>query len=496
MNEGNIGYKKLPFSMLAEQSLLGSILIDPQSMIKISDRVSPSDFYISEHKAIYSAMLRLSGSSSDIDIVTLLDTLEKDKVYQKRDDAEGYIRTLADSAPSALNIEDYARIVIEKSLMRQLIEACENISERAYSDQERANDVIEFANGLLNNISMGRDTRSFKDLATVLISVFRNLNELAQNPGAFDGIKTGYGDLDRVLAGIGQSDLVLIGARPGMGKTAFALNIAVNVARMTGKKVAIFSLEMSDEQLATRILSSNAMVDSYSLRTGNVSQGDWEKLAGAVDRLSSARILIDDTSNITVSGMKAKLRREGDIGLVIIDYLQLMQGEKHTDNRVLEVADITRNLKLMAKELRVPVICASQLSRGTEGRNSKRPMLSDLRESGSIEQDADTVMFIYRDEYYKDSDPAAAKNAQNTDIPVAEIIVAKNRHGSLDTVKLNWLGKYTTFYALDSRLDDADAPPEYLSKTPDAPAPTYPIPDAPPPMDPPPPPPPVEAPPF
>lgn len=477
MNEGNLGYKKLPFSMLAEQSLLGSILIDPQSMIKISDRVAPSDFYISEHKAIYSAMLHLTGSASEIDLVTLLDTLEKDKVYQKRDDAEGYIRTLADSAPTALNIEDYARIVIEKSLMRQLIEACDNISERAYSEQEKASDVIEYAGGLISNISMGRDTRNFKDLATLLVSVYRSLNELQQNPGAFEGTKTGYADLDRVLAGIGQTDLVLIGARPGMGKTAFALNIAVNVARLYQKKVAIFSLEMSDEQLATRILSSTAMVDSYGLRTGSLTQSDWEKLASAVDRLAPARILIDDTSNITVSGMKAKLRREGDVGLVVIDYLQLMQGEKHTDNRVLEVADITRSLKLMAKELRVPVICLSQLSRGTEGRNSKRPMLSDLRESGSIEQDADTVIFIYRDEYYKDSDPKAAKAAQNGETPVAEIIVAKNRHGSLDTVKLNWIGKYTTFYALDDKRDDA--PPEYFDRKQDVPPPSLPIPDVP-----------------
>jgi replicative DNA helicase len=270
-------------------------------------------------------------------------------------------------------------------------------------------------------------------------------------------MQTGYRDLDNMLAGIGQSDLVLVGARPGMGKTSFVLNIALNYARRTKEKVAIFSLEMSAEQLVTRMLSSYAMVDSYSLRTGQITTGDWQKLANAVSDLAGVRILIDDTSNITVSNMKAKLRREGNIGLVVIDYLQLMQGEKHNDNRVLEVADITRSMKLMAKELRVPVICCAQLSRGTEARTSKRPMLSDLRDSGSIEQDADTVIFIYRDEYYMDADK---RSADVTQAPVAEIIVAKNRHGSTGTVKMNWLGRYTTFYSIDSTVDEASAPPD------------------------------------
>ena len=341
--------------------------------------------------------------------------------------------------------------------MRQLIEACSQISERAFSEQENVNEVLEYASGKISDIAMGRDTRNFAELSEVLARVYKNLAELQQNPAAFQGINTGYGDLDRLMAGIGKTDFVLIGARPGMGKTSFAMNIAVNVALETKQKVAIFSLEMSDEQLATRILSSHAMVDSYSLRTGNLTPSDWEKLAGAVDKLMGARILIDDTSNITVSAMKAKLRREGDIAMVVIDYLGLMNGEKHKDNRVLEVADITRGLKLMAKDLGVPVLCCSQLSRGSADRTDKRPVLTDLRDSGSIEQDADSVIFIYRDEYYKkpaDGDAAA------TETPVAEIIVAKNRHGSTGTVKMNWLGKYTTFYALDSARSDEDAPPE------------------------------------
>ena len=447
--------KKLPFALLAEQALLGSILIDPESISQVSDTVRSGDFYISEHRAIYSAMLHLGGANHDIDLITLLDMLEKEKVYD-RESAESYLRTLIDCVPTALNIRDYARIVIEKSLMRQLIEACSQISERAFSEQENVSEVLEYASGKISDIAMGRDTRNFSELSEVLARVYKNLAELQQNPAAFQGINTGYGDLDRLMAGIGKTDFVLIGARPGMGKTSFAMNIAVNVALETKQKVAIFSLEMSDEQLVTRILSSHAMVDSYSLRTGNLTPSDWEKLAGAVDKLMGARILIDDTSNVTVSAMKAKLRREGDVAMVVIDYLGLMNGEKHKDNRVLEVADITRGLKLMAKDLGVPVLCCSQLSRGSADRTDKRPVLTDLRDSGSIEQDADSVIFIYRDEYYK---KPSDKDAAATETPVAEIIVAKNRHGSTGTVKMNWLGKYTTFYALDSARSDEDAPP-------------------------------------
>ncbi len=449
--------KKLPFSILAEQALLGSVLIDPQAMVQISDTIRASDFYIGEHRSIYTAMLHLCDGRHDIDTVTLLDMLEKDNTYKNRAEAEGYLRTLADCVPSALNVKDYARIVVEKSLMRQLIESCSAITERAYSEQENVGDVLEYASSQISAIAAGRDTRAFSDLATLLASVYNHLTELSQNPSAFEGVKTGYGDLDRQLAGIGQSDLVLIGARPGMGKTSFALNLAVNVALATDQKVAIFSLEMSDEQLASRILSSHALVDSYAMRTGALEPADWEKLAAGVDKLMGAHILVDDTPNITVSGMKAKLRREGNIGLVVIDYLQLMQSDKHTDNRVLEVADITRGLKLMAKDLRVPVICCSQLSRGNEARTNKRPMLSDLRDSGSIEQDADTVIFIHREEYYKQGQDGGKEKIEE-EAPVAEIIVAKNRHGSTGTVQMNWLGKYTTFYAIDNTRSDGDAP--------------------------------------
>ena len=459
--------KKLPFSMLAEQALLGSILIDPPALTQISDTVRAEDFHLSEHRQIYTAMKQLSLLNHDIDHITLLDELEKEKVYN-RDEAEVYLRTLADAVPNALNIKDYARIVLEKSLMRRLIETCSNISERAYSEQENVGELVEYAAAQMSEIAMGRDSRGFVTMTSMLEVIFRNLSILYEDPTAFDGIQTGYGDLDNTLAGIGQSDLVLVGARPGMGKTSFCLNIALNYARRSKEKVAIFSLEMSSEQLVTRMLSSYAMVDSYNMRTGRLSTQDWQKLANSVVDLAGVNVLIDDTPNITVSGMKAKLRREGKIGLVVIDYLQLMQGDKHTDNRVQEVADISRNLKLMAKELHVPIICCSQLSRGTEGRTSKRPMLSDLRESGSIEQDADTVIFIYRDEYYMDADNK--KNIDITKAPVAEIIVAKNRHGSTGTVKLNWIGRYTTFYSIEEKHGE-DAPPDYGAPPPVAPPP-------------------------
>ena len=457
--------KKLPFSMLAEQALLGSILIDPPALTQISDTVREEDFHLTEHRRIYAAMKQLSLLSHDIDHVTLLDALEKEKVYN-RDEAEIYLRTLADAVPNALNIKDYARIVLEKSLMRRLIETCGNISERAYSEQENVGELIEYAAAQMSEIAMGRDTRGFVTMTSMLEVIFRNLSILYDDPTAFDGIQTGYSDLDNTLAGIGQSDLVLVGARPGMGKTSFCLNIALNYARRTKEKVAIFSLEMSSEQLVQRMLSSYAMVDSYNMRTGRLSSQDWQKLANSVVDLAGVNVLIDDTPNITVSGMKAKLRREGKIGLVVIDYRQLMQGDKHTDNRVQEVADISRNLKLLAKELHVPVICCSQLSRGTEGRTSKRPMLSDLRESGSIEQDADTVIFIYRDEYYMDAEDK--KNVDVTKAPVAEIIVAKNRHGSTGTVKMHWIGRYTTFYSIEEKHGE-DAPPDYGAPPPLAP---------------------------
>ena len=438
--------RKLPFSMPAEQSLLGSVLIDPASLNEVADLLTAEDFYLSEHKQIYLAMHELFLANSEIDVVTLIDMLVVKGIYDKSG-GEDYIRTLTEAVPDALNVKDYARIVKEKSVLRQLINACGEISEAAYSEQESVTNILDHAENLIFSIAQGRDTKNFRHIKEVLGSVYTHLHDLTTNREATQGTQTGFSALDRVLAGMGKSDLVLVGARPGMGKTSFALNIATNVAKQTKKKVCIFSLEMSAEQLVNRVLSSEALVNSYSLRTGELSADDWEHLALAAGELAGCDILIDDTSGMTVTAMKAKLRRVQNLGLVVIDYLGLMQGDGHKDNRVQEVSEISRSLKIMAKELMVPVICCAQLSRGPESRTDKKPMLSDLRDSGAIEQDADTVIFLYRSEYYKTDDAAMQ------DTSVAEVIIAKNRHGSTGTVSMGWNGAFTKFITIDKEQE-------------------------------------------
>ena len=440
--------RKLPFSMPAEQSLLGSVLIDPAALNEVADLLTAEDFYLSEHKQIYLAMHELFLANSEIDVVTLIDMLVVKGIYDKSG-GEDYIRTLTEAVPDALNVKDYARIVKEKSVLRQLIAACGEISESAYSEQESVTNILDHAENMIFSIAQGRDTKNFRHIREVLGDVFAHLHELNTNKEATQGTKTGFSALDRVLAGMGKSDLVLVGARPGMGKTSFALNIATNVAKQTKKAVCIFSLEMSADQLVNRVLSSEALVDSYSLRTGEIKPEDWKHLAESASELAGCDILIDDTSGQTVTAMKAKLRRVKNLGMVVIDYLGLMQGDGHKDNRVQEVSEISRSLKIMAKELMVPVICCAQLSRGPESRTDKKPMLSDLRDSGAIEQDADTVIFLYRSEYYKtDGD------ASNQDTSVAEVIIAKNRHGSTGTVSMGWNGQFTKFITIDKEQEE------------------------------------------
>ena len=439
--------RKLPFSMPAEQSLLGSVLIDPAALNEVADLLNSEDFYLTEHKQIYLAMHELFLANSEIDVVTLIDMLVVKGIYDKSG-GEDYIRTLTDAVPDALNVKDYARIVKEKSILRQLIAACGEISESAYSEQESVTGILDHAEHLIFQIAQGRDTKNFRHIREVLGEVYNHLHELNTNKEATQGTQTGFSALDRVLAGMGKSDLVLVGARPGMGKTSFALNIATNVAKQTKKTVCIFSLEMSAEQLVNRVLSSEALVNSYTLRTGELGPEDWEHLAVAAGELAGCDILIDDTSGMTVTAMKAKLRRVQNLGMVVIDYLGLMQGDGHKDNRVQEVSEISRSLKIMAKELMVPVICCAQLSRGPEGRTDKKPMLSDLRDSGAIEQDADTVIFLYRSEYYKtDGSPS------DQDTSIAEVIIAKNRHGSTGTVSMGWNGQFTKFITIDKEQE-------------------------------------------
>ena len=440
--------RKMPCSLSAERALLGSILIDPNSINEIAATITATDFYVQEHREIYLAMRELFDASQEIDPVTLIDTLVHKGVYEKAG-GESYIRSLLDVTPSAMNVTDYARIVKEESTRRRIIDVCSEISELTFGEQEGVAQVLDLAQSRFTEIAQGRDSRAFRHIRDVLRDLMENLHRLQTDKEAAMGTPTGFSGVDKLLVGMGDSDLILVGARPGMGKTAFALNVATNVALSSGKKVCIFSLEMSAEQLASRIIASEALVDSYSLRSGQIATEDWKKIADAAMRLSNTDLLIDDTSGITVTAMKSKLRRVENLGLVVVDYLGLMESEQHYDNRALEVSVISRGLKLMAKELRVPILCCAQLSRGPEGRTDKRPQLSDLRDSGAIEQDADVVMFLYRDEYYNTS-----RDPDQKDGNIAEVIIQKNRHGSTGNVKMAWLGTYTKFRTIDTTRDE------------------------------------------
>jgi replicative DNA helicase len=435
--------RRMPFSLEAEQSVLGSIMIDPESFTGIAGSINYTDFYLEEHRDIYLAMQKLFLQSRQIDPVTLIDMLVEGGV-KDRDRTVAYVKVLAEAVPTAANIADYARIVRNKSLLRQLIGVCGEISDMAFDEQDEAKDVLSAAESKITAISDENISGDFTHIRDVLIEAHAEITELSKNKGKTGGCLTGYGKVDQVLIGLGKGDLVLVGARPGMGKTSFALNLGTNIAHSTGKAVCIFSLEMSNVQLVTRMLSSEALVDSSALRSGNLTSEQWNKLASASSYLSSCDIYIDDTPGINVTTMKAKLRRVKNLGLVVVDYLGLMQSDRRIDNRVQEVAEISRNLKLMAKEMGVPVICCAQLSRGPESRNDKRPILSDLRDSGAIEQDADIVLFLYRDEYY---------NKQTEGVSKAEVIVAKNRHGSTGSVELGWFGQYTKFTDLEENVD-------------------------------------------
>ena len=444
MDANSYTERKLPFSLEAEQAVIGSVLISPASLDKITGIITFEDFYIEEHGLIYSAMQGMYLKSKNIDNVTLVDELVAQGAYSDAQTAKNYLYLIVESVPVASNVVDYANIVRDKSILRSLITSCENIIEAAYTEEGEVNRLLEKAESDIYRIAEQHENKSFVHIRDSIVSVYANLQELINNREEVEGVKTGFSDLDKVIVGMGKSDLILVGARPGMGKTAFALNVASAVAKKSKKAVCIFSLEMSAEQLTMRLLSSEALIDSYKMRAGELD-GEWDKLAQASSTLSECNILIDDTSGQTVAGIMSKLRRIKNLGLVVIDYLGLMQSEHHNDNRVQEVSEISRNLKLLAKEFEVPVVCCAQLSRGPESRTDKRPMLSDLRDSGAIEQDADVVMFLYRDEYYKESDDAQS---------VAEIIIAKNRHGSTGKVKVGWSGKYTRFMSLENDIPE------------------------------------------
>ena len=441
--------KQMPVSVEAEQALLGSIIVSPDAFDKIGGIITAEDFYVEEHKHIYNALIKMYSQNKTIDVVTLVNALVE---MGDRDEAGGiqYITLLAESVPSAANVKDYAKIVKDKSILRKLIRVCDEINEDAYSESD-VRTIVDSAEQKIFDISHNNDSKEFRHIRDVLQNVYRDIEILSETKGAVSGAKTGFSGLDRMLVQMGKGDLIIVGARPGMGKTSFALNIATNVAKHSKKSVAIFSLEMSGEQLVTRIISSEAMVDSHSLRTGHLANEDWDNIADVISSLSGCDIYIDDTSAITTTEMKSKLRRLPNLGLVVIDYIGLMQTTSNSDNRAQQVGEISRNLKIMAKDFGIPFIVCAQLNRGTESRPGagKRPTLADLRDSGSIEQDADIVLFLYRDEYYKDISGQDGNGEDADSANTAEVIIAKNRHGSVGNVKMGWIGQFTKFRTLE-----------------------------------------------
>ena len=429
--------RQLPHSLEAEQAVIGSMLIDSRCIPDVIGLLKPEDFFLKQNQELYETIYTMFNFSQTIDPVTVLDAMKQAGVYEE-EKTRDYLLQILDVTPTAANAKQYAQIVADKSLLRQVAQAASDISEIVSQGVGSAQSILDSAEQKIYAIRNGRSSQDLEHIGTILLSVYEQLAERAHSDSAIPGLSTGLRDLDSKINGLNKSDLLLIAARPGMGKSSIALNIALSVAKQYKKAVVIFNLEMSKEQLASRLLSNESFVDSQLLLTGKLSEEEWEKLGLAAASLSQTDIRIDDNPSITVTEMNAKCRRVDNLGLVIIDYLQLMTSAtgKVNENRVTAVGEISRALKIMAKELNVPVICLSQLSRANESRADKRPMLSDLRESGSIEQDADEVLFLYRDDYY---------NPDTEEKNVAECIVAKNRHGETGTVKLQWLPQFTTF---------------------------------------------------
>lgn len=429
-----------PNDVEAEQAVIGSMLTDRDAVISAIEILKEEDFYREDNKTIYEAILNLYNRSEPIDIITLKAELTSMGMFEKIGGLE-YIVGLPEKVPTTANVERYINIVKEKSELRRLIKAANEIIEQGYDPTENIDDIMNSAEKKIFNIMQDKDQKTYSAIKDVLIDAFTELEQLYNQKQHITGVPTGFIDLDYKTAGLHNSDLILIAARPAMGKSAFALNIATNAAVKAKVPAVLFSLEMSKEQMVNRILCSEAMVDSNKVRTGKIDDDDWIKLADTMGDLSEAPIYIDDTPGISINEIRAKCRKlklERNIGLVVIDYLQLVQGssKKASGSREQEISEISRSLKILAKEINVPVIALSQLSRAPEQRPDHRPMLSDLRESGAIEQDADIVMFLYRDDYY---------NEDSEDKGLAEVIVAKHRAGSTGTVKLVWLGNYTKF---------------------------------------------------
>ena len=430
--------RRAPQSLEAEQAVLGSMLIDSRCIADVIGMLRPEDFYLQQNRDIYETIYSMFNYSEVVDPVTVLDKMKTRGAFTEQ--STGYVMQLMEITPTAANVRQYAQIVRDKALLRAIAGAASEINESVYENAGTAGEILENAEKKIFALRKDSAGDSLEHIGTILLKVFDRLQELAESDKAFPGLSSGLMDLDRKINGLNKSDLILIAARPGMGKTSLALNITLNAAKKSGKTIAFFSLEMSREQLGMRLMSNESFVDNQKLATGQLSEEEWGKIGLASSALSQTDIRVDDNPTITGAEINAKCRRRDNLALVVVDYLQLMtsSGERSSsnENRQQIVSDISRALKIMAKELNVPVICLSQLSRANESRQDKRPMLSDLRESGAIEQDADIVLFLYRDDYYHEDSPE--KN-------VAECIVAKNRHGETGTVRLQWLPQFTTF---------------------------------------------------
>lgn len=430
--------------MEAEQSVLGSMLINTKCIPGVVEALKTEDFYLEHNQALFDTMYAMFSHAETIDPVTVLEQMRQNGTYIEGT-TRNYVAQLIDVTPTSANVMEYVKIVRDKALLRRIGETVDDIRGMVDRNEGSGQDILEAAEQRIYAIRQGRAARGLIPISQVLQDVYTRLEELALKEDHLPGLSTGLSDLDRAISGLNASDLILLAARPGMGKTSMALNILLNAGKKSGQSVVFFSLEMSREQLAMRLLSNEAFIDNKKLTTGNLDDEDWSKIALACAALNRTKILIDDNPMLTVADMLAKCRRVEDLGLICIDYLQLMQasgsGRSYAgENRQQVVSDISRSLKIMAKELQVPVLCLSQLSRANESRSDKRPMLSDLRESGAIEQDADIVMFLYRDDYYN---PESEYRNQ------AECIIAKNRHGETGKIMLQWLPEFTTFSGLD-----------------------------------------------
>ena len=447
-SEEELLLRQMPHSVEAEQSVLGSMLIDARCVPEVIEALKPEDFYLRTNREIYETIYSMFNFSLTIDPVTVLDHMRQNGVYDENT-SRNYILQLMDITPTAANVKEYVTIVKDKALLRHIAETAGELTALVQEGTDTAQKVLDIAEQRIYAIRQGRASQGLAHISSVILSVYERLNELAASGRAVPGLSTGLPDVDAAISGLNKSDLILLAARPGMGKTSFALNLLLHAGKFSGKTVVFFSLEMSREQLCMRLISGEAFVDNKKLVTGRLSEEDWGRIAAASAALNQTQILIDDNPSLSVADMNAKCRRVDNLGLVVIDYLQLMTSaggpQRSGDNRQQIVSDISRALKIMAKELNVPVVCLSQLSRGPESRSDKRPMLSDLRESGAIEQDADIVMFLYRDDYYND-------DSENHNL--AECIIAKNRHGETRTVELQWLPEYTTFSSIDRRHEE------------------------------------------